>query len=130
MTELNVKVAKEMNNYLEGTTIEEVLVRNRKLFHFKVMFTDEQLRQDIDVLDLSVRAYHCLKRNGLATLDSLVNSIYTKEDATSKRQLLRFRNLGRNTADEILMKLFYYQFHVLPDSRKKDYMQLILEANV
>ncbi|SNU08107.1 RNA polymerase, alpha chain C terminal domain [Lachnospiraceae bacterium] len=130
MIELNENVAREMNKYLEGITIEEILILSRRVFHFKVMFTREQLQQDVEVLDLSVRAYHCLKRCGLSTLDKLVNGIYTKEDASSKRQLLRIRNLGRNTAEEILIKMFYYQFNVLPDSRKRDYMQQIVMDNL
>lgn len=86
--------------------------------------------KDIEVLDLRVRAYNCLRRNGYNTIDNLVNGVYTKENESSKRQLLRLRNLGRNTAEEILLKLFYYQFNVLSDERKKSYMKKIVEANL
>ena len=130
MIEPNEEVMREMNKYLEGTTIEEILVKNRKIFHFQVMFTKEQLKQDIDVLDLRPRADHCLRRSGFNTLEQIVNGVYTKESETSKRQLLRIRNLGKNTADEILMQLFYYQFTVLPESKKKAYMELIALTNV
>ena len=130
MIELDEKVAREMNKYLDGTTIEEILVRNKKMFHFQVMFNREQMKQEIDVLDLRPRAYNCLKRYGFNTIDRLVNGIYTKENESSKRQLLKIRNLGRNTAEEILMKLFYYQFNVLSEERKKAYMQEIVDANI
>ena len=130
MTELNENVMREMNKYLDGITIEEILFRNKKMFHFQVMFTNEQMKQDIEVLDLKPRAYNCLSRYGFHTIDSLVNGVYTKEDESSKKQLLRIRNLGRKTAEEILMKMFYYQFVILPDDRKKAYMEKIVEANL
>ena len=129
MIDLNENVIMEMNEYMEDDSILDLLVRNRKNFHFQVMFTREQLKQDVEVLDLKPRAYNCLKRYGFNTLNDLVNGVYTKENESSKRQLLRIRNLGRNTAEEILMKLFYYQFQVMPDSRKKWYMQRIVELN-
>ena len=129
MIELNESVLREMNRYLNDTTIEEILIRNRKMFHFKVMFTIEQMAQDIDVLDLRPRAYNCLKRYGYNTVGDVVNGVETSEEESSKRQLLKIRNLGRNTAEEILMKIFYYQFLVLPDEKKCDYMQKIVTAN-
>ena len=129
MIELNESILREMNRYLNDTTIEEILIRNRKMFHFKVMFTSEQMAQDIDVLDLRPRAYNCLKRYGYNTVGDVVNGVETREEESSKRQLLKIRNLGRNTAEEILMKIFYYQFLVLPDEKKCDYMQKIVTAN-
>ena len=129
MIELDEKVTSEMNKYLDGTTIEEILEKNKKMFHFQVMFNGEQLDQEIEVLDLRVRGYNCLKRHGFNTLRDLVNGVETKDDATSKKQLLRVRNLGRNTAEEILMKLFYYQFQILSDEGKRKYMQRIVETN-
>ena len=129
MIELNESILREMNRYLNDTTIEEILIRNRKMFHFKVMFTSEQMAQDIDVLDLRPRAYNCLKRYGYNTVGDVVNGVETREEESSKRQLLKIRNLGRNTAEEILMKIFYYQFLVLPDEKKCDYMQKIVIAN-
>ena len=129
MIELNESILREMNRYLNDTTIEEILIRNRKMFHFKVMFTSEQMAQDIDVLDLRPRAYNCLKRYGYNTVGDVINGVETREEESSKRQLLKIRNLGRNTAEEILMKIFYYQFLVLPDEKKCDYMQKIVTAN-
>lgn len=129
MNHLNETILQEMNKYLDGTTIEEILLANRKLFRYRVSFTQEELNQEIDVLDLSVRASNCLKRYGFHTLDNLVNGVYTKEDATSKRQLLRIRNLGKGTADEILLKLFLYQFQILPETSRKAYMKQVQEVN-
>ena len=130
MIELNENITKEMNKYLDGTTIEEILICNKKLFHFPVNFTSKQMNQDIDVLDLKPRAYSCLKRYGFNSISDLVNGVETRENETSKRQLLRIRNLGKNTAEEILIKIFYYQFQVLSDEKKRTYMQHIAETQV
>ena len=132
MINLDEKVTKEMNKYLDEITIEEifsVLAAKRKTFHYQVHFTNDQLKQEVEVLDLSVRAYHCLKRAGLYTLGSLVDDIYTKENETSKRQLRKIRNLGSNSADEIMVKLMNYQFMILPENRRKAYMDKLLELN-
>ena len=132
MIELNENITREMNKYLEGIAIEDIfliLSAKKKTFHYPVFFTKEQMSQEIEVLDLSVRAYHCLKRAGYSTLGSLVNGIYTKDGETSKRQLKKIRNLGQNSADEIMIKLMNYQFMVLPDYKKKDYMNKILDLN-
>ena len=129
MTRLDEDVMKEMNKYLDGTTMEEILIRNKKMFHYSVMFNSEQMKQDIEELDLKPRAYNCLRRYGFNTISHLVNGVHTKENESSKKQLLRIRNLGKQTAEEILLKLFYYQFLILPDERKKEYMQEILLKN-
>ncbi|MCR5106364.1 MAG: hypothetical protein K6B68_18190 [Eubacterium sp.] len=132
MIGLNENVSKEMNKYLDGITIEEILIvlsKNKRTFHYHVKFTKDQLHQDIEVLDLSVRAYHCLKRAGYDNLDSLVNGIYTKDGETSKKQLRKIRNLGTNSADEILIKLMNYHFMNLPDNKKKAYMDKLLDIN-
>lgn len=129
MIELDEKITREMNKYLDGTTIEEILVRNKKMFHFQVLFTKDQMKQEIDALDLRPRAYNCLRRRGFNTLGDLVNGVETRDGESSKKQLLSIRNLGKNTADEILMKLFYYQFQILSDEGKKKYMQKVVESN-
>lgn len=51
----------------------------------------------LEELDISVRAYNCLKRHGVSTVGDL--SKMTKED------LLKVRNLGQRNYDEIIQKL-------------------------
>ena len=132
MIELNENVTKEMNKYLDGITIEDIFIllsQNKRVFHYQVHLTREQLRQDIEVLDLSTRSYNCLKRAGYNNLDSIVNGFNTKKGETSKKQLRKIRNLGINSADEIMIKLLNYQFMSLSDSKRKAYMDKILELN-
>ena len=51
----------------------------------------------IEELELSVRAYNCLKRANIHTLGDLLN--YGKDD------LLKFKNFGRKSADEVCESL-------------------------
>ena len=85
--------------------------------------------EDADELEFSVRSNNSLRRAGIHTVGELVEECCAKPDTTSRKQLQRYRNLGRNSADEILIKLFYYQFSILPESRRKEYMRRIAEAN-
>ena len=129
MTELNENVTREMNKYLEDTTIEEIMYRNRKMFHFKVNLTRSQREQDIDVLDLSQRSYNCLRRAGINTLGQLVSTYSTKDNVSSKTQMRKTRNLGTKSANEILLHLFYYQFNILNEEEKSAYMKNVIGSN-
>ncbi|MCL2861506.1 MAG: DNA-directed RNA polymerase subunit alpha [Firmicutes bacterium] len=55
------------------------------------------LEMSIEEMDLSVRSYNCLKRAG----------IYTVEDLTKRSEddMLKVRNLGRKSLDEVIYKL-------------------------
>ena len=58
------------------------------------------LEMSIEDMDLSVRSYNCLKRAG----------IHTVEDLTKKSEddMLKVRNLGRKSLDEVIAKLASY----------------------
>jgi RNA polymerase sigma factor (sigma-70 family) len=55
----------------------------------------------IDVLDLSVRSYHCLRRAGINTIGDLLS--------TSEDELRTIRHLGNKSVKEILTKLEPYR---------------------
>ncbi len=58
------------------------------------------LRMQIEEMELSVRSYNCLKRA----------NIHTVEDLTKKTEdeMLKVRNLGRKSLDEVILKLQSY----------------------
>lgn len=58
---------------------------------------EKVLEMSIDELELSVRSYNCLKRAGINTVEELTNR--TPED------MMKVRNLGRKSLDEVLAKL-------------------------
>lgn len=58
------------------------------------------LEKDVYDMDLSVRSYNCLKRAGIQTVEDLTQR--TEED------MLKVRNLGRKSLDEVIVKLESY----------------------
>lgn len=55
------------------------------------------LNMNIEDLDLSVRPLNCLKRAGITTVEDLIKR--------SEDDMLKVRNLGRKSLDEVIMKL-------------------------
>lgn len=61
---------------------------------------ESAINVSIDELELSVRAYNCLKRAGIDTLGELMQM--------SSEDMMRVRNLGRKPLEEILNKMHEY----------------------
>ena len=55
------------------------------------------LETTIEELDLSVRSYNCLKRAGINTVQDLT--------ARSENDMMKVRNLGRKSLEEVIAKL-------------------------
>ena len=51
----------------------------------------------IEELDLSVRSFNCLKRAGINTVEDLIGK--------SEDDMMKVRNLGRKSLDEVVAKL-------------------------
>ena len=77
-----LKVAETSSNLV---SINEMPVIEEKSEHLETVFIEE--------LELSVRAYNCLKRANVHTLSDLLQ--YSAED------LLEFKNFGQKSADEV-----------------------------
>ena len=75
----------------EDTTLAEVLVEKDDKGKEKI------LEMTIEELDLSVRSFNCLKRAGINTVDDLINK--------SEEEMLKVRNLGKKSFDEVREKL-------------------------
>mgnify|MGYP003333453247 CR=1 FL=1 len=60
-------------------------------------FAAEQLTMPIEQLDMTVRSYNCLKREGINTVSELV--------ALTEDQLMNIRNFGSKSVDEVRDKL-------------------------
>ena len=64
----------------------------------KTIIDTEILETKLEDLDLSIRAYNCLKRAGCETVRDILNR-------GGEEYLLQVRNLGRKSTDEVLEKL-------------------------
>ena len=58
---------------------------------------EKALEMSIDELELSVRSYNCLKRANINTVEELINK--------TPDEMMKVRNLGRKSLDEVLAKL-------------------------
>lgn len=64
-------------------------------------------------LSLSVRAYNCLNRAGIATLQDIVMLTFD--------ELLKIKNLGRRSADEVLAMVRSYGYDICPEDVAPQY---------
>ena len=81
-------LAKELNEEAEGIEIGPAPVE---------VAASNELSTPIEDLDLTVRSYNCLKREGINTVSELI--------ALSEDQLMNIRNFGSKSVDEVRDKL-------------------------
>ena len=75
----------------------------------------------IEELNLSVRAFNCLKQVGINTVEDLLSK--TEDD------LMRVRNLGRRCVDEVLTKLSEYGYKLNENGVFEHYKSVPLHFN-
>ena len=68
---------------------------------------EKALDLTIDELDLSVRSFNCLKRAGINTVEDLTNK--------SEEDMMKVRNLGRKSLEEVIAKLDSFGFSLKKD---------------
>ena len=124
MKEKEAAIISSMNQYLTGTTVEEISRTRGDRFRYPIYMGKTLMETDLMTMELSVRSYNCLKRAGFSTVGDLVNGIDGKKD------LLKIRNLGRKSADEIMLGLFYFQYDILPVEKRERYMKRVRELNM
>ena len=68
---------------------------------------DKVLEMTIEELDLSVRAFNCLKRAGVNSVGDLINK--------SPEEMMKVRNLGKKSLEEVMSKLEALGFNLHSD---------------
>lgn len=68
---------------------------------------EKVLEMTIEELDLSVRSFNCLKRAGINTVEDLINK--------SEDDMMKVRNLGRKSLEEVVEKLKSLGFQLQTD---------------
>ena len=87
-----------------------------------VAYSKKSSDTEIDVMDFSVRANNALKREGLFTLGEIVDLIMGEG-------LMRIRNLGKKTENEIKTRLLVFGYAQLSDAEKRRFFYDLLEKN-
>ena len=85
-------------NLSENARNAEVMVEKEEDDKGKV------LEMSIEELELSVRSFNCLKRANINTVEELVNK--------TSDEMMKVRNLGRKSLDEVLQKLKDLDLHL------------------
>ena len=78
-----------------------------------VVLTPEKFNMPIEDLNLSMRAYNCLRRSGLMTVGQVLEN--------SEEELLSLRNFGRKSYDELKDKL--NEMELLPVEQPEEVME-------
>ena len=93
-------------------------------FHFPMYMTQSMKDRSIEDMDLSARAYHCLKRAGYNTIGELTQAV------SDGMPLKCIRNCGITSAMEIMSSLFLFQYNMLPAEQRYEYLVDVVKANV
>jgi len=105
-----------------AATLAHYLQDEKKIIRFRV-YPKMLVNRDITELELTQRACNCLKRSGYETVEQLAEGIMGISD------LLKIRGTGKKTAEEIMYKLFIFQYSVMDSERKPKYLQDVIRLN-
>lgn len=101
------------------TTLYGVFGKSVKV---SVPFSQKACEMSVDDIDFSPRANNSLKRAGVFTIDEIV-------DLIADDGLLRIRNLGKKTQNEIKTRILAFGYERLNESEKKRFFYDIVERN-
>ena len=88
----------QLESFIDISEFKSVEENTSDVLEDSVSLSDEDFSEmSIEDLDLSVRAYNCLKRSGISLVGDLL--------AKTNDEMLKMRNLGKKSYDEIICKL-------------------------
>ncbi len=118
MTTGNVKYSrmKEVFNHIKGVELRDARGGKNGTFHFKMATSPEMRATEIDVLELSVRSYHGLKRGGYNTIGQVI------EGVENGMELAKVRNLGAKSIREIMENMFLWYLSTMTPEQQEKYL--------
>ncbi len=93
-----------------------------KCVKVNIPFSKKACDTSIDELDFSVRANNSMKRVGVFTIGEVI-------DLISNDGLLRIRNLGKKTQNEIKTRILAFGYEQLTENEKKRFYYDIIDRN-
>ena len=123
MTDKCKEVFDEIQRMIPEVDLGNIKKRRGGKFRFPIYINEALRTADLELLDLSVRSGNCLHRAGYCTIGELVEAINSSED------LKKIRCCGTKSVDEIMEKLFCYQYRQLGQEKKVKYIHRVLELN-
>ena len=93
-----------------------------KCVKVNIPFSQKACDTSIDELDFSVRANNSMKRVGVFTIGEVI-------DLIANDGLLRIRNLGKKTQNEIKTRILVFGYERLTENEKKRFFYAVVEKN-
>ena len=114
---------KELMGTINGVYLKE---KHGGVFRFPLYLTQEMCNTSLEDMDLnlSIRAYHCLKRAGYNTIGDVTDAIERGDD------LSRIRGCGINTLRDIKERLFFFQYNAMKQERRETYLTEVIAINM
>ena len=93
-----------------------------KCIKVSIPFSRKACEMSIDDIDFSPRANNSLKRAGVFTIGEII-------DLIADDGLLRIRNLGKKTQNEIKTRVLAFGYERLTENEKKHFFYDVIEKN-
>ena len=93
-----------------------------KCVKVSIPFSQKACDTSIDELDFSVRANNSMKRVGVFTIGEVI-------DLIASDGLLRIRNLGKKTQNEIKMRILVFGYERLTENERKRFFYDVVDKN-
>ena len=93
-----------------------------KCVKVSIPFSQKACDTSIDELDFSVRANNSMKRVGVFTIGEVI-------DLIESDGLLRIRNLGKKTQNEIKMRILVFGYERLTENERKRFFYDVVDKN-
>ena len=101
------------------TTLYDVFGKCVKV---SIPFSQKACNTSIDELDFSVRANNSMKRVGVFTIGDVI-------DLIASDGLLRVRNLGKKTQNEIKTRILVFGYERLTENERKSFFYDVVDKN-
>lgn len=99
LKDTDVKIKMSKNLYLLKLSLSYIDYNK----FIKTNINNDFYNSGLDILNLSFRSYNCLRRIGINTVGDLIKTVYEAPSTW----FINIRNLGRKSAEEVILKLYY-----------------------
>ena len=94
----------------------------RKCIKVSIPFSQRACEMSVDDIDFSPRANNSLKRAGVFTIGEII-------DLIADDGLLRIRNLGKKTQNEIKTRILVFGYERLTENERKRFFYDVVDKN-